>query len=319
MPAAGSADERWSLGALPPEGRDEGWRDVVAETHLPWRIASTAATGPAYDAWVRRRRIGPLSVLDCGCDPCAGSRGVREIAGSRGEYVGALTLLAGGERITQGGRDAALGAGQMVLWDGVRPAEFAVGTRLHKRTVLVPRELLAWRVPALTRRTAVRLAGPRVALLAGYLAAVLDGPPLDADGADAAALAAVELLAAAAAETAPPSGATVRAAALARARRHVEAHLGDPGLGTATLAGACGVSVRTLQAAFQEAGDSPSAYIRRRRLERCHEALRAGPPGPVFDVALRFGFRSHAHFTRLFRAAYDATPSEVARRARRAA
>ena len=308
------ADERWRVGAFPASERVEAWRQVVAETHLPWRIArATPAAGSGYDAWVRRRVVGGLSILDCGCDPCAGSRERPEITRTRVEAVAALLILDGRERIAQGGRVADLGPGDLVLWDGARPSAFAVPGRLRKRTLLVPRAELAPRLPRLDRATAVRLRGPAVGLFAAHLQAVLDAPPLDSAAEAAAALAAVELLAAAAAPAGRAEAGSLRAGVLARARAVAERRLGDPRLGPAALAAACGVSPRTLHQAFEEGGESVAAYVRRRRLERCRDDLLGGRAATVAEAALRWGFVSPAHFSRVYRARFGHPPRDALR------
>mgnify|MGYP001340842288 CR=1 FL=1 len=308
----GAVEERWTLQTFPPDQRVEGWREVVDQTHLPWSVRATAPTGPSFDALVRRRRIGPLSLVDCVCDPCSGSRRASEISRTDGEYIGALLVLQGSERIGHSSRDASLTAGELVLWDGVRPSEFAVGTRLHKRTLLVPRDLLSWRVPKMERVTAVPLGGPQVELLSAYLAALVEGPTLDQAGAESAALAAIELLAAAVSPVARINDQSLRLGVLARAHHHIEANLADPSLDPGRIAAACRVSVRTLHAAFEHTGESVCAHLRRRRLERCHGVLGRGGGETVYEVALRFGFRNPAHFSRLFRATYGVSPSELA-------
>jgi len=54
-------------------------------------------------------------------------------------------------------------------------------------------------------------------------------------------------------------------------------------------------------------------WIREKRLDRCRRDL--GDPAlaseTVFSIAVRWGFTSQAHFSRLFRATYGVTPSEL--------
>lgn len=257
--------------------------------------------------------VGGLAILDCGCDPCAGSRERPEITRTPAEAVAALLILDGRERIVQGGRVADLGPGDLVLWDGARPSAFAVPGRLRKRTLLVPRAEIVPRIPRLDRVTAVRLRGPAVDVYASHLQALLDASPLAPAQADAAALAAIELLSAAAGGVVHPERGSLRAGVLARARAVAERRLGAPGLGPAELAAACGVSVRTLHQAFEEGGESVSAYVRRRRLERCRDDLLAGRAATVAEVALRWGFASPAHFSRTFHARFGHPPSDALR------
>ncbi|MEU9872377.1 helix-turn-helix transcriptional regulator [Actinomadura sp. NPDC048021] len=63
---------------------------------------------------------------------------------------------------------------------------------------------------------------------------------------------------------------------------------------------------------FREEGTTVSAWIRERRLEHCRRDLRDPLQlhRPVSAIAAGWGFVDAAHFSRLFKAAYGATPRE---------
>ncbi len=94
---------------------------------------------------------------------------------------------------------------------------------------------------------------------------------------------------------------------------YIEAHLADPDLDPAMIARAHYVSVRRLHQVFHDEGTTVSAWIRTRRLERCRRALEdpVSAGVPVARVAARWGFTDGAHFSRVFRAAYGVTPSQI--------
>ena len=96
-------------------------------------------------------------------------------------------------------------------------------------------------------------------------------------------------------------------------RLHVERHLGDPALTPSSVAAAHALSLRYVHRLWaQEAADTLGRHILRRRLERCRADLadprQAGRT--VTDIALRWGFRSPAHFSRAYRAHFGAAPRE---------
>ena len=72
-----------------------------------------------------------------------------------------------------------------------------------------------------------------------------------------------------------------------------------------------------MQIAFRRQLDTtPMAYLRRVRLDRAHEQLRAADPGQgttVTTVATRWGFASPSRFTADYRAAYGELPSHALR------
>jgi AraC family transcriptional activator of tynA and feaB len=75
------------------------------------------------------------------------------------------------------------------------------------------------------------------------------------------------------------------------------------------------VSVRTLQRAFATAGESVTAYIRRRRLEQAWLEL-TGPAAArssVTELAASWQFADSSHFIRAFKQQYGQTPGDVAR------
>jgi AraC-like DNA-binding protein len=81
---------------------------------------------------------------------------------------------------------------------------------------------------------------------------------------------------------------------------------------TATLAALTGVSVRTLQASFQQhVGASPMAYLRHVRLARAHDDLSKGCVRTVAEAAHRWGFTHLGRFAAAYHARYGAAPSQT--------
>lgn len=103
---------------------------------------------------------------------------------------------------------------------------------------------------------------------------------------------------------------------LTRVRAYVRRHLANPALSAQSIAVAHGISTRRLYQICAEADLSLEQWIIARRLAGARAELSRPEIGPVpiATVARRWGFVSHAHFTRRFRAAYAVTPSEWRRR-----
>jgi AraC-like DNA-binding protein len=100
-----------------------------------------------------------------------------------------------------------------------------------------------------------------------------------------------------------------------KARDYIEQHLGEP-IALASLAQFCDVSIRTLQNGFARfLQQTPSDYVRTRRLALVHVALQqAGPADSVTDILLRHGVASFGHFAMQYRKQYGCLPSETLRR-----
>jgi AraC-like DNA-binding protein len=98
---------------------------------------------------------------------------------------------------------------------------------------------------------------------------------------------------------------------------YITGNLDDPGLDASAIARATHISVRYLQALFQEQGTTMSDWIRERRLAGCRRDL-ADPAlrdSSIAEIALRWGYADPAYFSRRFRAEYGETPREWRARA----
>jgi AraC-like DNA-binding protein len=102
-----------------------------------------------------------------------------------------------------------------------------------------------------------------------------------------------------------------------RVRQYVQAHLCDPDLSIPRIAEVLRCSTRYLHKVFEAADTSLERLIWTARLERCHAALihKANAGRTVAEIAYDWGFKSSAHFSRLFKNHYGITPGACQRRA----
>jgi DNA-binding response OmpR family regulator len=92
----------------------------------------------------------------------------------------------------------------------------------------------------------------------------------------------------------------------------VETRLSDPGLTVTQIADAVALSRRQLTRRLKDAvGQTPAAFLRKRRIERAKELL-ADAPETIAEVAYAVGFRSPSSFSKTFREQVGHTPSEYA-------
>jgi AraC family transcriptional activator of tynA and feaB len=305
--------EHWDIEALPVEDRFDVWREVLAETHVPWDLGSSRAASPDYRAWVERRRVAELRLVDCGCDPCAGTRGSREIRTTGDEWAVVLFNLQGREIFEQSENCSELGPGGSVLWQSTKPARFTVLEPLHKRCLFVPRALLEEFCPNFHRLTGLSLhqETAETQLFLSFIAEVIRAfPSLDSAGQATAARVTVELLAAAVQPQLGIEPVTLREALFPTICRYIDRSLGDPSLHPPTIAAAHSISLRTLQLIFAERGETVSERIRRLRLDHCYTELSQAAL-PVTSVAFRWGFVDVSHFSRVFKERYGVSPREV--------
>lgn len=101
-------------------------------------------------------------------------------------------------------------------------------------------------------------------------------------------------------------------------RTAIELMEAEPGraLTTSVLAAEAHVSVRTLQESFRRhLGISPMAYLRKVRLRRAHEDLRAADPSmtTVASIAHRWGFTHLGRFAAVYQTAFGEPPMATLR------
>jgi transcriptional regulator GlxA family with amidase domain len=71
------------------------------------------------------------------------------------------------------------------------------------------------------------------------------------------------------------------------------------------------LSVRQLERLFKTAlGLSPTAYAERLRMARAHDLLHNSHE-PLYQIAIRCGYRNHSHFSMRFKMAYGVSPSSM--------
>jgi transcriptional regulator GlxA family with amidase domain len=93
----------------------------------------------------------------------------------------------------------------------------------------------------------------------------------------------------------------------------------DAPITVSDVADRLGVSLRSLQAGFRRWRETtPTAFLRRVRLQLVRDELRSGKEANVTTVALRHGFSHLGRFSAQYRLAFGEEPSVTLRRGRAA-
>jgi AraC-like DNA-binding protein len=301
----------------PVTARREYWHHVVTEALGSLRLR---VTGPLDErdrmvvGEVGAVRIGALWTGHAG----GADRTSRHLRTSDPDVCKIDILVGGSGVVAQDGREAQLRRGDLTFVDLSRPACWRMSAAAHILAVVFPRSLLPLSQDQLAQITAVSVPGDRgagalISPLAHGLVECLD----DYDPADGARLgtALVDLVTVALAgrldrsRQVPPD--TRQRALLRRIHAFIELQLHDADLSPATIAAAHYISVRYLHRLFAAECSTVAGWIRQRRLERCRRDLLdpALRDRPVSAIGARWGFTSAAHFSRVFRTAYDLTPA----------
>jgi AraC family transcriptional activator of tynA and feaB len=94
--------------------------------------------------------------------------------------------------------------------------------------------------------------------------------------------------------------------------RYIEVHLSDPSLGTAMVAAANGISPRYLSFLLKQNGTPFSELVWDKRIKIASGWLSSSTPGSISiaEIAFRVGFKSPAHFSRMFKRVFSMGPRE---------
>ena len=121
--------------------------------------------------------------------------------------------------------------------------------------------------------------------------------------------------------TAPITGSAHQSLSNKRLRdvlRYIELHLSDPKLSIAAVAKGCGISPRYVSILLKLHGSSFSTLVWEERLKIASRLLSSATSNDlsISKVAYGMGFKSLAHFSRKFKAAFNMSPSEYRSMAR---
>lgn len=94
--------------------------------------------------------------------------------------------------------------------------------------------------------------------------------------------------------------------------RFIEVHLSDPQLSTAMVAKGCGISPRYLSFLLRLRETSFSELVWEQRLAKARDWLTSSDPRDISisEIAYGVGFKSPAHFSRMFKRVFGANPRE---------
>jgi AraC-like DNA-binding protein len=292
------------------------WRAAMTTDRVPAAV-TRSGDGP-FTARITAARLGFLRVRAVEADAHRVSRTASHIARSTDQFVVIGVQVSGRTTLTQDGRRADAGPGDLFVYDTARPYFLDHPERFSTRLVHIPR-----RTPGLPDEDLRHVTGTAIgggqgcgAVLRPFLTTLVDSADAYAPAlAGRLASSVVDLFAVLATEQARGMDAAAddaRSHLMARIRAHIDRNLGDPALSPDGIAKAHHISVRYLHRLFEDEGITVGRLVQRRRLEECaRELTRGGRSGPsVSSVAQRWGFVNPAHFSRVFRGAYGVSPRE---------
>lgn len=301
-----------------PRAERFGWFcDQLMQELAPTHIVSGHRDD--FRATTAALELGPVNVSILSFPPLVSARTPQLIRQSDPELWELGFMARGVMVVDQERSQVRVGAGDLLLYDTSRPVEMQVTESGHLTILHLPKSAVP--LPdysvrdLLSRRLPVDGSG---ALLAGFLQGLAGGQwsGLEAERLGSAA---VQLASAFLGGLADREGflsqETRQSMLLRQVKAFIAAHLAEPNLGPQLIAGAHFISVRYLHHLFRAEKQTVSAYIRKKRLERCRTDLAQSCRAefPVEAIGARWGFADATSFSRAFKAAFGMPPGEYRR------
>ena len=314
------------VGDQAPADRLEYWRSVLCDAFLPLDAVPAGDTDRPIEGTLRFGELGVLKVCEVAGNSQVVSRLPAQIRRADPEYLKVAVQLGGSGVLTQDGREAVLHPGDFAAYDSSRPFTMAFDDWFHLVVVMCPRTAMRLSPAELDAVYSTRISGQKgvgalvSSFLAGLAGTLDDEQPLLDPAVDGSLSDAVlDLLAAGLADAGTDPASLPNHARpetlLRQVRAYIEANLQRTDLTPDRIAAAHFISTRYLHKLFARHGETVIGWTRNRRLEHCRRDLRDPNLGhrSISAIGARWGLVDASYFSRAFRAAYGAAPSEYRR------
>lgn len=303
-----------------PRQSIEYWNDVACSTFTPQRVDPVEKN---LRAAIHRATVGEMRVVLAVSSGCRITRSSQHVARSLESYFLIHLQLAGSSVNRQDGREIVLGRGDFAICDSTRPYQLEFRQDTSILVLRIPQPVFRSVISCPEAITLLPMSGAHGA---GRLASrfiedlwfsLNEGLPLESAGRLCRAVLDVVASAYAGVSATRVDGTSTTRVLQIQIRAFIEEHLGDQDLSVSSIAAAFGITTRYVHALFAGAADTVSEYIQTRRMERAAQVL-ADPMSsgvPVGRIAFGHGFKSQAHFTRVFRGHHGVAPREYRLRA----
>lgn len=243
----------------------------------------------------------------------------RDIAAGGAGFYKVSLLLSGSSMLVQDGREMVMQPGDLTVYDTSRPYSLVFGDEFRNLIMMFPKDRLQLPLPCTDQLTAVSLSRENPELTAVVASFIANFPAqltrLGGEVQAKLARTSVDLFATLLSSVLDvrPQQRDPRQLLLRTVKQYIEQNLGSAALSPGEIAEAHFVSTRHLHSLFRESGTTVSGWIRHRRLERCREDLT--DPVQLYQtvavISRRWGFFDPAHFSRVFKAEFGVTPSQI--------
>jgi AraC-like DNA-binding protein len=298
-----------------PSERLEFWQEVVCKKYVS-ASAETEVVDDEFSGSLTSGDLGPLVISELDAPLHFWSRKPHHVRNDGQEVFIVSRIQEGAGELTQVGRSARLGPGDLALYDAGATFDYAL--KAKTQLVKIPRRLLESKLDRPSDFLALKIdrSNPLSTILGELLTRGLD-IDLSLDLAPRVAKrlsnAIVDLVASICDLEREALPAAQASAPLERVMRFARANLDDPDLGPEALAAAGAMSVRTLNRLFGAFGATPMRWVWSERLEASRASLLQGEVRSVTDAAFAHGFSDLGHFSRSFKRTFGISPQTLLR------
>lgn len=303
---------------VPPTQRVDYWRDAVCDVFIHLDIDATDMAGPGFDGRIVQHTRGHLNFSEVLADGHVAVRSKHQVAKASEDCFLVLIQRLGESWIEQDGRSTWLRQGEFAICDSSRPYQMRLPQRFHHQVLKIPGRVLRESTGSPERFTARAVATDRLAgrLFLGMVD-MLGDSTVDLTSREAAGVgdSLVDLLGAAIGsldESTLPLPKNIERFHRERIKELVRSRLFDTDLTVESVATGVNLSLRYVHALFASEPMTLSSWIWHERLEAGRRALLTDAMArrPVTDIAYSVGFKDPGHFSRMFKAAYGASPRD---------
>lgn len=293
------------------------WRAAIAAAVVPLDIR--AEDGITFRGQLRRATVDHVGIFQLVTTPHTVRRTPELISVDDARFYKVSLQLSGSGTLEQDGRTAILEPGDLAIYDTHRPYRLHFSEPSQAMVMVFPQELVDLTPEDVSCVTATcfpeghgfgRMINPFFVELGRNL------DQLHGTFASRLVHSALDLMVTMLSQELHERHDTPARGLGREVRQHILRRLGDETMTPASIAAAHYISLRYLYTIFSEEGQTVSAWIRSRRLERIRRDL-ADPlhtDRSISAVAGRWGLHDAAHFSRIFKAEFGESPSAYRRR-----
>lgn len=312
----GTPSRRFEAAMVPPERRRDALVGALDAVYYPCDFHFPDGTVPTGS--VKVLEFGAVQAGQVWLAPVYVERTRQQISRRSGDYIFVPMPLRNALRLRQRGREAQADRSCFAFAASADTYAYLHDTEVEAVTLRIDAAEARNRIPNIEDLTATgfRAEANAAALFMDYARSFcLNAESLDPQAGAIAGRHLLDLFALAVMSGAGGLASTesaVREANRQRILRHVEAHLGDPDLGTASVARDLGLSERYIQKLLSERSETLSGVIRDRRIAEARRLL--SDPSTrcrsIAAIAYQLGFTDPAYFSRVFREVTGISPRE---------